>query len=306
MTMNVIGEVMQSAPCRAHECATVDQFYERSVERLSSAATSSLNTNQKFIEAWRAVTNPMKAITVLVLTATDSEDDAFIKAVKSAGYTFVEYVGAGESVGAVYASGNTRQIIQVRSSAGSTGTSGSELTSSDAIEKLAPDYVLSVGICFGMKQKDQKLGDVLVSEKIVDYEMVRVGRTDDRDRGIRAPSAARLLSVSRQLAMKYDKTTMRVVHGEIISGSKLVDSADLLNQLKASYPDAIGGEMEGTGIVAASNRLRRDWLVIKGICDWGKGKHSKDQNLAADNAFAHALQVIKTRLDIDLREDALK
>src|SRR3569833_2334329 len=53
------------------------------------------------------------------------------------------------------------------------------------------------------------------------------------------------------------------------------------DQLKAAHPDAIGGEMEGSGIYAAAMRGKIDWALVKGICDWGHGKSDEYQHVAA-------------------------
>jgi nucleoside phosphorylase len=40
--------------------------------------------------------------------------------------------------------------------------------------------------------------------------------------------------------------------------------------------------MEGAGIAAAAERKNREWIVVKGICDWGDGtKKDHHQGFAA-------------------------
>jgi nucleoside phosphorylase len=59
--------------------------------------------------------------------------------------------------------------------------------------------------------------------------------------------------------------------------------------------EAIGGEMEAAGVWASADLRKRDWGVVKSICDWGdghKGDHKEEhQALAARHAaefVAHA------------------
>src|SRR2546423_14751618 len=40
----------------------------------------------------------------------------------------------------------------------------------DAIRRWRPSYVLLIGIAAGFEENDAKLGDVLISDQIVDYE----------------------------------------------------------------------------------------------------------------------------------------
>lgn len=50
--------------------------------------------------------------------------------------------------------------------------------------------------------------------------------------------------------------------------------------------------MEGAGIASAATRNKVDWILIKGICDWGENKNmagvnkDEDQMTAARNAFS--------------------
>ncbi|MGA8514867.1 MAG: NACHT domain-containing protein, partial [Burkholderiaceae bacterium] len=94
-------------------------------------------------------------------------------------------------------------------------------------------------------------------------------------------------------------TPQFAVHkGLMLSGEKLLDNPEELKKLYAKYPKAIGGDMEATGLVAACHTTKIDWLVIKGVSDWGDGSKSsigeeqktQDQLLAA----RHAAQVAYT------------
>jgi nucleoside phosphorylase len=62
--------------------------------------------------------------------------------------------------------------------------------------------------------------------------------------------------------------------------------------LKAD-PEAIAGEMEAAGIASAADREKIEFIVIKGICDWGENKDKKNQELAARNAFSFAMEVVR-------------
>jgi nucleoside phosphorylase len=159
--------------------------------------------------------------------------------------------------------------------------------------------VMAVGICFGMLDDKHSLTDVLVSESIADYEMVRQGSLETRERGVRQPAGSRLLAASRIARRMHDSGEFAVHHGLILSGQKLVDSSEFRNELKKRFPDAIGGEMEGAGIVAAATRGKAEWLVVKAVCDWGTGKDDKAQVKAAANAAEFAMKVIEFVLDAE-------
>ncbi len=51
--------------------------------------------------------------------------------------------------------------------------------------------------------------------------------------------------------------------------------------------------MEGAGVYAAAVRDRTEWIVVKGICDWGREKTYDFQELAAGNAAEFVLGLIE-------------
>jgi hypothetical protein len=56
--------------------------------------------------------------------------------------------------------------------------------------------------------------------------------------------------------------------------------------LEKEFPKAIGGDMEGASLSSVCERKKIEWIVIKGVCDWGKGKGkgNNHQNKAAYSA----------------------
>lgn len=63
--------------------------------------------------------------------------------------------------------------------------------------------------------------------------------------------------------------------------------------LREEFPDAIGGEMEGSGAYeAATLDNKPDWIVVKAISDWGYEKTNAKQPLAARNAAEFVIHVI--------------
>ena len=72
----------------------------------------------------------------------------------------------------------------------------------------------------------------------------------------------------------------------------MLDSRPELDELKSRFPDAVGGEMEASGLVAASSRHGIEWIVVKAICDWGDSKEKMEQKQAADNAAEFAMRIV--------------
>lgn len=196
------------------------------------------------------------------------------------------------------------KVFLVQSEMGSGGLGGATLTVQRAIDLLAPSAVIMVGIAFGVDPVKQQIGDILVSQQILDYEVQRIGSGRNQrlaiiPRGDKAAASPKLLNRLRDGAMDWKRANevAKIRFGLVLSGAKLVDNLDYREKLQAFAPEAIGGEMEGAGVYAAAQSNKVDWILVKAICDWADGNksHNKDDNqeLAALNAARFIVSVIK-------------
>lgn len=192
------------------------------------------------------------------------------------------------------------KTVMVRSEMGSGGPSGSILTVAEAVNQLSPSAIIMVGIAFGVDQKKQSIGDVLVSKQVMAYEFQRIGtRADGKDsiipRGDRVSASPRLLGRFRDGEVIWKDANIEF--GLILSGEKLVDNLSFLNYLLKLEPEAIGGEMEGAGLYNVAYRNKIDWIIVKGICDWAEGKKhinkTERQLKAAQNAVSLTINVLE-------------
>ncbi len=184
----------------------------------------------------------------------------------------------------------------VRSEMGAVGQGGALLTVEKSIQALSPSAIIMVGIAFGLDPTKQQIGDILVSRQILDYESQRVGEHHTYVRGDRPSASVRLLDRFRDGAINW-QVPPDVKFGLLLSGTKLVDYQDFRDQLHQFEPEAIGGEMEGTGLYAAAQSNSVDWIVVKAICDWADGHKDVNkrayQEQAAINAARFVMHVIK-------------
>jgi len=167
---------------------------------------------------------------------------------------------------------------------GTTNTNAATTTMMEAIDDVHPDYIISCGIAFGRDSTKQKLGDVLVSEWVRMYGPQRVGSIEIIPRGDRVPADGKLLQLVSLTSHQCSGFTCWP--GGLLSGDDLVDNPELKAKLLLVEPEAIGGDMEAAGVVSAAGKKHVPWIITKGICDWGENKDSKDQRLAATNAFS--------------------
>ena len=183
------------------------------------------------------------------------------------------------------------------------GRDGSPLTILDSIKELSPKAIVILGIAFGVNRVKQSLGDVIVAETVVPYELARHG-TSIVPRGQPLPCGTTLSERFR--TRRHDWHLLRgseevkVHQGLLLSGAKLIDNIAFRDSLISLFPGSIGGEMEGAGAYAAAARTSVESILIKGICDWADGhKNDKAQPFAAHSAVSLALHVLS-------KEDVLK
>jgi nucleoside phosphorylase len=100
--------------------------------------------------------------------------------------------------------------------------------------------------------------------------------------------------------MRPDRSVVGCYVGSVLSGEKLVDKLRFKNRLLKQHPEAIGGEMEGSGIAAASQKAGIEWALVKGVCDLGDGKkHKRFQEMAAAAAVHFCLHVFQDEHVLD-------
>ena len=189
--------------------------------------------------------------------------------------------------------------------------------------------MLLVGIAAGMRGKT-KIGEVVISERVVGYELAALVRKPESCEAQEAPrpDIIRPSYKMRQLLAAYisSDTKSRVAeilasmkvgfpgppegHEEarwrgdvasealvalstIASGEKLLRNPEKLVSLRANmYGKIEVGEMEASGFGKSCEADGRQWAVVRGISDFGDDlKDDRFHELAADCAAATALDL---------------
>ncbi|MFI5889196.1 hypothetical protein ACIA5D_03645 [Actinoplanes sp. NPDC051513] len=228
---------------------------------------------------------------VLLVVATPVEQEAVLRQARTyRGADPVREFGDGHPVHRLGVIGGT-DVVLAHVGQGMTSLVSAPYSLPLLLDEWQPGYVIMLGICFGLREERQRLGDVIVTEQL-QVISVRAGETEIRDRGDKVTAGHRLVERFRVAA---PPPGVRMWLGLLLSWDVLVDSGPLREALKARYPDAEGGEMEGAGVYASSVRAGTEWIVVKGICDWGRDKNSDAQELAAANAATLVLDLIAAR-----------
>jgi nucleoside phosphorylase len=191
---------------------------------------------------------------------------------------------------------NGNSLLMVKTTnMGSSGSGGSTLTVYETINEIKPNAAIMVGIAFGLKQKSQEIGTILVSKQIEGYELRKIKEDEEIARADKIPASIGLVNRFENSEFDFDKC--KVDFGLMVSGEKLVNNKKFVEKIIENYPEAIGGEMEGEGFQSACHRNNTDWILMKGVCDWGYNKDvetkDEDQNKAISNVFDFLIHTLE-------------
>lgn len=239
-------------------------------------------------------------IKILLVTANENETNALLN---DKTFTYEDDRSADPNDTTYYRVGTYGHYDVVHFELNAQGSVNSEsaiLAVYTAIREYGPDAVILVGIAFGKgsdneKDSGQKIGTVLISEKVADYESGKIKDQKIQSDGAIPEAGPQLLSAFKHYSKTWDceieNVKMNCEFGMMLSGDKCVDDPEFKKILFSRYPRAIGGEMEGRGAYAACRRNNiNEWIIIKAICDWGDGSKSEDkehrQKIAAESAVS--------------------
>lgn len=239
---------------------------------------------------------PTVAIVVVNETECRAVEAAF--ALRSPG-SIIRPGRAGANAVTMLGSIGGTSIVLAQSEQGTVGAGSMPWTVDNLITHLDPAFFVLTGICYGLDSAeldggDQQIGDVVVATQLRAVEHRKVttradGSQYEITRGPRPEIAGNLLSHARVLGRGRTPT---VHFGPTVSLNTLVNSADERARLRALDEEAIAGEMEATGLYAAAAQVKRDWILVKGISDWGVGKTDGYQALAARHAAEFVVDLI--------------
>jgi nucleoside phosphorylase/ActR/RegA family two-component response regulator len=239
---------------------------------------------------------------ILIITTTKVESQAVIQIFREATGSDSKTETIGDRIYHDLGEINGTRIFMALSEMGSAGLGASQQAVQKGIAALSPTAVIMVGIAFGVNENKQSIGDILVSQRLMLYDLQRVGTDNEGNleiipRGDRPHASSWLINRFQSADLSWDESIAKVRFGLILSGDKLADNIDFRKQLIKFEPEAIGGDMESAGLYVACQDSKVDWILVKAICDWADGQKglNKDQrqHLAAHNAAIFVVHVFR-------------
>lgn len=184
--------------------------------------------------------------------------------------------------------GNYKAVHIMAETTGSNTVGGAEdmIRMAFQYRKFQPMAVISFGICFGINHKTQRLGNVIISEKLYSYGVGlklkedKIVISDDNNFVIHDLLRNNVRELKNQSVISENQGEYV---GNYITGEAVMSSESLKQKVvqSATVSQVMAGEMEGYGIFKECVRYGRDGkgkekvpcIIIKAICDWGAQKN---------------------------------
>jgi len=170
----------------------------------------------------------------------------------------------------------------------------------EAIKRWRPRHVILVGIAGGVAARSVSLGDLLISEQVVDYELQKLTESGIEVRWSVHKASRRLYAAALNLLgdewtkdikeKRPDEGAPRIHIGPIASGDKIVAVERVLAEYRNVWPTLVGVEMEAAGVASACFSAARqpEFFMVRGVSDLA----DEDKNMPEVDAYrAHACDV---------------
>ena len=202
---------------------------------------------------WKDIEEKFLPVDFLLLTAKECEHLSCL--------SFLDDIKMGDDdkLGPVYFGFNSSKskIAVIKCAMGAAGPGGSIVVVQDAVPILRPKAVICVGYCASLDEKKAKLGDVIVSAKLITYALTKARKNKIEHRGYVVPPNTKMAKripvvgagwVAPLKNPEDLKVTVRN-DGVLLSGPTVLAKSELRRELKNQFLQGTAIEMEGEGIV---------------------------------------------------------
>jgi adenosylhomocysteine nucleosidase len=220
---------------------------------------------------------------LLVLLALSSEREALKEAAQQHGARFrraMSRFGRYYDLGKI---GDDRVIAVRASGMGPFGHRGSADLAIRFQQATGATAIVQLGMAFGIDQRQQAYGDVLVSSSLIPYDnrdYIQEGEDGYRvsyERAKRLAAGPILARFQNEAEAERNDREYSVHVGAILSGAARIHSETFRKELVASIPQSdepvVGGEMEAIGLLGVDESPI--WCIVKAISDFADSQRDE-------------------------------
>ena len=181
----------------------------------------------------------------------------------------------------------------------------------DAIRHWHPRYIVLIGIAGGIAARNLQIGDILISDLVVDYELQKLTPEGPEVRWDVQRADARLLDACNNFRSESWQELIKIKRpgrgkpnthiGPIASGDKVIAFSDVLARYQDVWPKLLGVEMEAAGVATAAFQSsdRPGFFMVRGVSDLAdENKGSSDvgkwRSYACDAAASFAIALLRS------------
>ncbi|WP_417398222.1 hypothetical protein [Gimesia chilikensis] len=256
---------------------------------------------------------------ILLFFATQTEKEQLEIGAHEFGFPFKEK--SNSQIGSYYDLGTIgpNRVLAVKTRMGAFFHKGSASQAIVLQATTSATSIIQLGMAFGIDRDAQNHGDVLISEWLFPYDYRTIehdadehqeaeGYRIDYNRTTKFRAKQSLINMFDRERSLGDHTF--VVHsGGLLSGGSRIFSQLFLRKLLFRISSSsgtggfIGGEMEGVGLLAASNKANPVWIVVKGISDFADDQRHEEIIERRPEACLNAVRFVFSAL---LREETVQ
>jgi nucleoside phosphorylase len=250
-------------------------------------------------------------VDILIVTALEKERDAVLCYLDSPQPFEVKNHTAHKAYLQHEASNSGYQVAVL--CFGGMGNVQAAIAVTQAIEVCKPSAIILAGIMGGVENPDLCLGDLIIPDQIVGYELGKIKETVQEHRFEVLRPTHQILEKARHFShnqcifdnqivsrpgSRSELINPKIHFGVVASGEKVIADNNTIPDLQKSWNKLIGIEMEGFGTALAVYQANsyHQILIVKGICDWADpDKNDKWQSYAADISAIYIVNFLKTK-----------
>lgn len=129
--------------------------------------------------------------------------------------------------------------------------------------EFKPRLIINIGTAGGMIKEENTL-DIVIAEKIVQYDFDTRDLDGDKGIGIHTTSSKKMVELSKKVLVDDNH---KVWVGSIASGDKFVSDPKLIAEIKKENPEVIACDMESGAISQVANSLEIPCIIIRSLSD---------------------------------------